>query len=235
LVRAAAFLVTCEHGGNRIPAAYRALFRGRRELLDSHRGYDAGALTLARLLARRLAAPLESSTISRLVVDLNRSIGHPHLYSEMTRATAPDCRARILDEFYHPYRLRVESLVARFVQRGQRAIHISAHSFTPRLAGVVRKADVGFLYDPARPQEAALCAHWQAALRARMPAMRVRRNYPYRGNGDGLTAHLRRLWPADRYLGIEVEINQAIVHRGGAGWAALRRTLADVLAGIPRA
>jgi predicted N-formylglutamate amidohydrolase len=235
LQRAPAFLVTCEHGGNRIPAAYRALFRGRRELLESHRGYDAGALTLARLLARRLAAPLEFSTISRLVVDLNRSIGHPHLYSEMTRATAPGCRAGMLEAFYRPYRLRVESLVARFVQRGQRAVHVSAHSFTPRLAGVVRTADVGFLYDPARPQEAALCAHWQAALRSRMPALRVRRNYPYRGNGDGLTAHLRRLWPANRYVGIEIEINQAIVHRGGAGWAALRRTLADVLAGIPPA
>ena len=36
------FIVTCEHGGNRIPAPYRPLFRGQKALLDSHRGYDPG-------------------------------------------------------------------------------------------------------------------------------------------------------------------------------------------------
>ena len=40
------FLFTCEHGGNRIPAPYRRLFRGQRALLDSHRGYDPGALVM---------------------------------------------------------------------------------------------------------------------------------------------------------------------------------------------
>jgi len=34
------FIITCEHGSNRIPAPYRRLFRGQAALLDSHRGYD---------------------------------------------------------------------------------------------------------------------------------------------------------------------------------------------------
>src|SRR4030081_1301042 len=63
------FIITCEHGGNRIPAPYRRLFRGRRVLLDSHRGYDPGALVMARALARAFRAPLVTSTISRLLVD----------------------------------------------------------------------------------------------------------------------------------------------------------------------
>src|SRR5258708_4265355 len=79
------FLITCEHGGNRIPAPYRALFRGSRALLDTHRGYDAGALVMARELARAFKAPLVSSTVSRLLVDLNRSVGHPQLFSPATR------------------------------------------------------------------------------------------------------------------------------------------------------
>ena len=49
-----AFLITCEHGGNRIPAPYRRLFRGQRALLDSHRGYDPGALVMAKALASGL-------------------------------------------------------------------------------------------------------------------------------------------------------------------------------------
>ena len=46
-----ACLVTCEHGGNDIPPRYAPLFRGRRALLASHRGYDPGALVTARALA----------------------------------------------------------------------------------------------------------------------------------------------------------------------------------------
>ena len=80
------FIITCEHGGNRIPAPYRRLFRGQRALLDSHRGYDPGSLVMAKALASAFGAPLVASTVSRLLIDLNRSIGHPQLFSAMIRA-----------------------------------------------------------------------------------------------------------------------------------------------------
>ena len=81
-------LITCEHGGNRIPPRYRPLFRGFEALLQTHRGFDPGALTMARELAKAFKAPLFVSTVSRLLVDLNRSIGHPRLYSEATRTAS---------------------------------------------------------------------------------------------------------------------------------------------------
>ena len=74
------FIITCEHGGNRIPAPYRRLFRERRALLLCHRGYDPGSLVMAKALARACRAPLVASTVSRLLIDLNRSIGHPHCF-----------------------------------------------------------------------------------------------------------------------------------------------------------
>ncbi|HQO04445.1 MAG TPA: N-formylglutamate amidohydrolase, partial [Spirochaetota bacterium] len=46
-----ALLLTCEHGGNIIPEGFRPLFTGDRNVLNSHRGYDIGALEAARLLA----------------------------------------------------------------------------------------------------------------------------------------------------------------------------------------
>src|ERR1700739_839489 len=46
------FIITCEHGGNRIPVPYRRLFRGQRALLDSHRGYDPGSLVMGEAPAR---------------------------------------------------------------------------------------------------------------------------------------------------------------------------------------
>src|SRR5882672_8204349 len=105
------FLITCEHGGNRIPAPYRRLFRGRRALLDSHRGYDPGSLAVARALARAFGAPLVTSSISRLLVDLNRSLGNPRVFSAAMSGASAILRAKIVAQHYLPYRERVERLV----------------------------------------------------------------------------------------------------------------------------
>jgi len=221
------FLVTCEHGGNRIPAAYRSLFRHWGARLDSHRGHDPGALVLARDLAKALHAPLVASTVSRLLVDLNRSAGHAQHFSDAMRDTPPEMRARIVERHYRPYRDAVERFVSRSAARGRRVIHLSSHSFTPTLDGRVRTADVGLLYDPTRHGETSLCARWKAALVARAPGLRVRRNYPYTGRSDGLASSLRRRFPPDAYVGIELEVNQAIVRADGRAWRALRTNLID--------
>ncbi len=224
-----ALLFTCEHGGNRIPAPYRSLFRGYDALLKTHRGFDAGALRMARTLATSFQAPLVSSTVSRLLIDLNRSLGHPALYSPATRGAPADLRAEIVAKHYLPYRRQVESLVAQSVAAGRRVVHVSAHSFTPELDGEVRKADLGLLYDPRREGEARLCAAWKNLLAQKAPDLRVRRNYPYAGKGDGLTSHLRRCFPNAAYLGIEIEINQKIVHAGERNWSSVREVLTRTL------
>jgi len=220
-----AFMITCEHGGNQIPAPYRQLFQGRQTLLDSHRGYDPGALVVAQQLAKAFEAPLVTSTVSRLLVDLNRSIGHPQLFSAATRGVPANLRAQIVEHHYRPYRAHVERLVRQSVARGRRVIHISSHSFTPELHGKVRRADVGLLYHPARHAEAELCARWKASFAACAPELRVRRNYPYAGKNDGLTSHLRRRFPRGAYVGIELEVNQKVVLAAGRRWTALRGVL----------
>lgn len=223
------FLITCEHGGNRIPVPYRSLFRGYRALLDSHRGYDPGSLTMAKTLAKAFTAPLVTSTVSRLLIDLNRSIGHPRLFSEATRGVPAALRSKIVERHYRPYRDEVEQSVRRSVSSGRRVIHISSHSFTPKLDGEERHADVGLLYHPGRRGEAELCARWKVSVAASAPLLRVRRNYPYAGKNDGLTSHLRAIFPGSVYVGIELEVNQGIVFAAGSRWVALRRTLIDSL------
>jgi predicted N-formylglutamate amidohydrolase len=224
-----AILITCEHGGNRIPASCRTLFGGQRALLDSHRGYDAGALVMAKALADAFAAPLVASTVSRLVIDLNRSLGHPHVWSAATRNASPELRAKIVERCYRPYRTDVERRVRQGVARGRRVIHVSSHSFTPVLDGDVRTADVGLLYDPRRHGEVEFCARWKASLAVIAPQLRVRRNYPYAGKGDGLTSSLRRSFSRSEYVGIELEINQALVFAARRRFATLRGVLVDSL------
>lgn len=231
---APAYLVTCEHGGNRVPPAFRPYFKDCESLLHSHRGYDAGALAVARDLAKLLHAPLVSATTSRLVIDLNRSSSHPRLYSENMRGAPAALRDEAFNAFYVPFRQRAEALIVERLEAGLGIVHISSHSFTPVMDGKERQADIGLLYDPARPGEAAFCEEWLSALKRRAPLFRARRNYPYYGKSDGFCTHLRKHYSPDRYIGIELEINQKHVLRGNSTWKTLRQLVLQSLADVVR-
>lgn len=215
-------LITCEHGGNDVPPAYAALFIGHEDLLPTHRGWDPGALELARDLAGALQAPLFAATTTRLLIDLNRSIGHKALHSEATRGLPLRMRREIAAQFYRPHRDAVEGEVARCVAAGRRVIHVASHSFTPELHGVVREADVAWLYDPKRPGEIEFSKRWQATLHRIRPDLRLRRNYPYHGKDDGLASLLRKRHGPAQYVGIELELNHKFAVAGGPAWDALR-------------
>lgn len=223
-------VVSCEHGGHDVPPAYASLFAGHEALLDSHRGWDPGALELGRQFSRAFGAPLHASTTTRLLIDLNRSIGHRYLFSSLTRGLEPAQRDEIVRRYYRPYRDRVEGDIARRIARGVPVIHVLSHSFTPVLNGAVRRADVAWLYDPRRRREAVLARRWMTELAQRRSDLQLRRNYPYRGRDDGLALQLRARHSQADYLGLELEVSQRFVEQGGAAWSALRGDLVASLA-----
>jgi predicted N-formylglutamate amidohydrolase len=227
-------IVTCEHGGNRVPAAFARLFRPHRELLQSHRGHDPGALDLARACARRLGAPLHFATVTRLLVELNRSSTHRALFSSITKSLPPDVRASLVEKHYLPYRREVTADMARAIAAGHRAVHFSMHTFTPVLDGSERRADVGLLYDPRRPGEAALCAALRRVLLSQRPDLIVRMNYPYQGKADGFTTALRKSWQAMAYVGIEIEINQKWPLGKRGAWRRLVRDVSQAIETVVR-
>lgn len=223
-----ALLITCEHGGADIPAAYAPLFGDWRDALASHRGHDFGALETARRLARAAHAPLLFSTTSRMLVDLNRSIGHPGLFSEATKGLSRRDKDAILAQYYHPHRDAVAAVVAEGIAAGRMVLHLASHSFTPRLRGVTRHCDVGFLYDPRRSAEKDFCRHWLRELSCLDGDLILRRNYPYKGVSDGLVTAFRRRF-GERYLGVELEVNQRFALGGDEALGSISETLADAL------
>lgn len=228
-------ILTCEHGGARVPQPYQALFRGdaARRSLASHRGSDHGALQLAQALKKAFAAPLYASTVTRLLVDLNRSLGHPHLFSEFSRVLTPAERATLLEAHYFPHRDAVQRWIGQRAHRGHQVLHVGVHSFTPRIGGQIRTTDVGLLYDPARPGERVFCERWKSALKTVEPGFRVRRNYPFRGTADGLVTHLRRTFDEHEYLGIELEVNQALL-TASPSRRRVTRAVRESLGAVPR-
>ena len=229
---ALALVLTCEHAGNCIPREYARLFAGASKALASHRGWDPGALPLGKLMARALRLPLLSTSWSRLLVEANRSAHLKKVWSRFTADLPESERERILARYWRPHRQEVEQAVRAAIAAHGDVVHVAVHSFTPELDGEVRNADVAFLYDSKRRSEAGLARRWGERLRAAVPGLRVRNNYPYRGDTDGLPTSLRKQHGPKRYRGYELEVNQALLasKRWRAVGAALATTLAEALA-----
>lgn len=204
------WLFSCEHGGREVPLEYARLFTGAEEVLRSHRGWDAGSLEVFSALAPTLGDAGFPVSTTRLLVDLNRSLHHPRAYSEFTRHLPRHERDQIAARWWRPWRAAVAQQIAAWRMAGHAVRHFSVHSFTPVLGELVRDADIGLLYDPARRAEQQFCAHWRELLKER--GWRVRLNYPYRGVADGHTTALRRRFRSG-YAGIELELNQALFPR----------------------
>jgi predicted N-formylglutamate amidohydrolase len=199
-------VLTCEHGGNDVPEKFRHLFEKNPDVLNTHKGYDIGALDIARYLSDHLGTELYYSTITRLLVEANRSENNKELFSEYTSVLSAVEKKEVFDSFYKPYREQVESVI----QSGhdQKIIHISIHSFTPLFKGVKREIDLGILYDPDRTYESHIARLLMAQLKNGLPGMIIKANEPYKGTDDGFTTHIRSFTDKDSYAGIEIEVNQ---------------------------
>ncbi len=199
-------VLTCEHGGNKIPAKYLPLFADAQEALNSHRGLDLGALDLFYHLSK-LTRFSQSNTISRLLIEINRSPGHPKLFSEFTTDLSDKEKIQIIETFYFPYRYEVEKKISELIAKEEEVLHFSVHSFTPVWRGESRNVDIGLLYDPSKSLEKSFCKNLKKQLLLQSPSLKIRYNYPYLGIADGFTTYLRNKFPK-KYSGIELEVNQ---------------------------
>lgn len=198
-------ILTCEHGGNGIPKPYQKYFTDIK-ILETHKGYDSGALDLFRHLEPLSDASFYSTT-SRLLVELNRSLYHKQLFSDYTKTISKMEKDNILNTYYWPYRNEVEQEIENFMKKGHQVLHLSIHSFTPLFHGEYRNADIALLYDSNKTEEKVFCKNFKSQILKHHPRLNVRFNYPYLGKADGFTTHLRKCFPVN-YFGIEIEVNQ---------------------------
>lgn len=198
-------LLTCEHGGHQVPPHYQALFNGREDVLTSHRGWDPGALSLTHTLASYFRCQAFSSTTTRLLIEANRSVTAPDLFSEFSRSLLEPEKLKLIKDYYEPYRKAVEDYITN--SQGP-VLHFSIHTFTPVLNGEKRSTDVGILFDPSRSVEGHVANRLQEVLQDLLPTFQIDHNRPYLGTDDGFTTYLRTRFSNERYAGLEIEVNQ---------------------------
>jgi predicted N-formylglutamate amidohydrolase len=213
-------LISCEHAGNEVPDAYASLFSGAKDVLASHRGWDPGALEVAQFLTNQSQVQFFSMPVTRLLIEMNRSLDNPQLFSEFSNKLAKAAQTNLIDQYYFPYRNSIEDAI---VKASDVIVHLSIHSFTPVLNGEVRNVDVGLLFDPDRKSELQFCSVLKSELEKKLPEQKIKFNQPYKGTDDGLTTFLRKKFPDHKYLGIEIEINQKFV--GAVLFSSIKQSL----------
>lgn len=228
-----ALVLTCEHASNALPPGFDPGVGP--DALASHLGWDPGAVDVARVVSARSGVPLLAGEWTRLFVDLNRSPEAPGAVPAESCGVPIPANARLsaserderLRRVQAPYRAAVLAAVERAVERAGACLHVSVHSFTPELHGRPRPFDAGVLFDPARPLEVAVADVLLTGLRA--AGRSARANEPYAGTEDGVTTWLRTRFAADRYAGIEVELNQELLATAGVP-AEIGAVLAGLIA-----
>ncbi len=221
-------LISCEHAGNMVPAEYCDLFTGAKEILQSHRGWDPGAYPWAMFVAGHWNLKVHAMTVTRLLIEMNRSLDSPSLFSEFSRSLPDAEREKLIRRYYHPYRT---GLVQEIKALKKPVLHLSFHSFTPVWNGTERTVDIGLLFDPERELEATFCVHLAGRLYDLLPEFRIRFNEPYAGTDDGIATAMRQKFPGVEYLGIELEINQRFVNTPQSNHLqeALAKSLKEVM------
>lgn len=203
-------LLSCEHAVNYIPDAYAALFWPFHGRLNTHEGMDFGALETAQYMQQIFSCTLIHASTSRLLIDYNRSL-HNHCFSSISNNLLPQEKEEVITTYYLPYRQKIISQIDEIVAAGNRVLHCSIHSFTPIFNNEVRNAELTFLYDPKRGLEKEWARKWKDQIQKETNHYRIRMNYPYKGVSDGVTTAMRTRYAPEDYIGLEIEINQALV------------------------
>lgn len=191
-------VLTCDHASHAVPAALDGLGLDPADL-RRHIGWDAGAAELARRLSRRFDAPAVLSGYSRLVIDCNRSPGHPESILAESDGTpvpgnqglTPQEAKRRAQALFHPYHEAVAGVLDSIGSRGETPAYVALHTFTPNMNGMARPWHFGVLWDHdpriARPLIEAL---------RRRPGLIVGDNEPYSGRDHGAFSNGHHATPA---------------------------------------
>jgi predicted N-formylglutamate amidohydrolase len=214
-------LLLCEHAGQAIPKSLAKLGVSQ-NVINSHRGWDIGALAVAQDVAAHLNAPLVIQAYSRLVIDANRPPDSPHAVpAEVDGVTiygnvgiTPDQQRQRAEEIFAPLDETLSDLMRELQPRGC----FSIHSFTPVMGGHARPWHAGFL----SRRDTATAQALMEAITAQQPGLTMAVNEPYQIDDETDWFIPRHAEPSGAAHTLVEIRNDLIAHaEGAAEWARL--------------
>ena len=216
-------VLCCDHASHHVPNSLRNLDIDS-AALHTHIGWDIGAADVARHMAARLSAVLIVANYSRLVIDINRTLGHAQsivTHSDNVKIPANQKvdaleAQRRADACYWPYHRTLGALVTSAQRRGTSATLVSVHSFTPVFNDIRRPWQIGVLWDRDEHIAESLIEH----LRGR--EICVGNNQPY--DARDTVGYTTLVHAGERGVrNVLIEIRQDLVdsEKGAREWAGV--------------
>lgn len=219
------FVIACDHASNRVPAHYDGLGLSQRQRL-MHIAWDPGAFAVSLRLSDALDAPLVASTVSRLVVDCNRDAAAHDLIPVLSERTEIPGNAAITEAerrhritaYHEPFHKALADILDARQARGEPAILVTVHSFTPVFKEKPRPWPIGLIHG----ENPRLTQAFRDALAAADPSLNIGWNEPYSGR-SGVTYTLEHHGDGRGLDSIMLEIrNDEITENDQiARWASL--------------
>lgn len=207
-----AVVLICEHASSHVPARYGGLGLAS-GAVTSHAAWDPGARDLAIELSQALDAPLVAGLVSRLVYDCNRPPEAPGAMparSEIfeipgNRNLTTMQKDERIEMVYRPFCAAVSGVLAKRRARGDLAVLVTVHSFTPVYFGKLRKVEIGILHDSDSRM-----ADVMLRQTGRLPHRKIARNAPY-GAKDGVTHTLKLHGIDNRLPNVMIEVRNDLL------------------------
>lgn len=213
------YLFSCEHATCAVPEAFRELFRGSEDAVESTEGWEPGSLSLGQAFAMKFRTPLVHGDVTRLLINLEND--GEERWSRFSRQLPEATRVKLVERHERPFRTLLCQRITEDLRRHDLVLHVMVHT-SPEIDGRLMLETTA-----ASPVAEKLAAAWRGQLRAaEADALHVRGVVP-----SALESFLQEQFPRNHYAQMRLTVAQSFFLEGRPWrWETLKKTLAETLA-----
>ena len=213
-----AFLFSCDYATCAVPEAYREIFRGAEDAVESTEGWEPGSLNLSQGFAMKFRTPLVHGDVTRLLIDFGQD-GDAR-WSRFSSKLPEANQVKLVDRHERPYRMVFKQRIAEDLRRHSALLHLMIHTDSTTLGQVVLETATG----------ADLAEKFTSAWRTRLVAAEVDVREVRGVELSPLATALAQVFPVDKYAQVRLKVSQTFFLEGRPWrWETLKKLLLDSL------
>lgn len=213
-----ALLISCENATCAVPEAYREIFRGSEEVVESTEGWEPGSLNLAQAFSMKFRTPLVHGDVTRLLIALEKD--GDERWSRFSMKLPETTRVKVADRHERPFRTMLRQRIEEDLRRHDSVLHVVVHTDAATDGRVMLETPEGALLAEK------FASSWRARLMTENLDVRCFRGAESSPLGLALSAD----FSVERYARIKLAVSQSFFLEGRPWrWETLKKLLLESL------